>query len=70
MDKKISSEIINKRRRNMYVKIGVIFVLTISILTFIIYSLRTELSQEDIVISVVEKGNLDATVSATGKVVP
>jgi HlyD family secretion protein len=70
MDKKISPEMIRKRRRKLILQLSFAVVLIVAASVAIVHLLRSGISPDDIYTSVVDKGTIEITISATGKVVP
>jgi HlyD family secretion protein len=70
MDREIPKEVRTKERNKKiirYVVIGVVVVITVS---FLISWMRTGVRAKDLVFSTVDKGTIEVSVSASGKVVP
>ncbi|MDR1371607.1 MAG: HlyD family efflux transporter periplasmic adaptor subunit [Dysgonamonadaceae bacterium] len=70
MDIKISPEIIKQRRRKSVIQIAVIAVAAIAASVFLVRTLSTGISGDDIYTSVVDRGAIEISISAVGKVVP
>ena len=70
MDREISKEVQRKEQRKQFIKIGAIAVVLI-VLTVMVFSiLQTSLKRKDLNISTVDKGVIEVSVSASGKVIP
>lgn len=70
MDREISKEVQRKEQRKQIIKIGSIAGALIALVIFIISMLQTSLNRKDIHISKVDKGAIEVSVSASGKVIP
>lgn len=70
MDRKLSPEVIKKRKRKFILKLAFIGIATIMVMIFLVNILRSGISYDSIYTSEVDKGTLEISVSATGKVVP
>ncbi|CAK7066368.1 MAG: hypothetical protein PARBA_02529 [Parabacteroides sp.] len=70
MDREISKEVQRKEQRKQIVKIGSIAGALIALVICIISMLQTSLNRKDIHISKVDKGAIEVSVSASGKVIP
>lgn len=70
MDREISKEVQRKEQRKQFIKIGSIAGALIALVIFIISMLQTSLNRKDINISRVDKGAIEVSVSASGKVIP
>lgn len=70
MDREISKEVQRKEQRKQIVKIGSIAGALIALVIGIISMLQTSLNRKDIHISKVDKGAIEVSVSASGKVIP
>mgnify|MGYP000839710393 FL=1 len=70
MDREISKEVQRKEQRKQFIKIGSIAGALIALVIFIISMLQTSLNRKDIHISKVDKGAIEVSVSASGKVIP
>ncbi len=70
MDREISKEVQRKEQRKQFIKIGAIAGVLI-VLTVMVFSiLQTSLKRRDLNISTVDKGVIEVSVSASGKVIP
>ncbi|MCD7973715.1 MAG: HlyD family efflux transporter periplasmic adaptor subunit [Candidatus Azobacteroides sp.] len=70
MNRKLSPEVIKKRKRKFILKLAFIGIATIMVMIFLVNILRSGISYDSIYTSEVDKGTLEISVSATGKVVP
>ncbi|MFA5647897.1 MAG: HlyD family efflux transporter periplasmic adaptor subunit [Bacteroidales bacterium] len=70
MDRKIPKEVLQKEKRNKFIKTGAIVVTSIVAIVFIISLLRDSISLKNIHLSTVDSGTIEVSVSASGKVVP
>lgn len=70
MDREISKEVQRKEQRKQIIKIGSIAGALIALVICIISMLQTSLNRKDIHISKVDKGAIEVSVSASGKVIP
>lgn len=70
MDREISKEVQRKEQRKQIVKIGSIAGALIALVICIISMLQISLNRKDIHISKVDKGAIEVSVSASGKVIP
>ena len=70
MDREIPKEVQRKEQRKQFIKIGAIAGVLI-VLTVMVFSiLQTSLKRKDLNISTVDKGVIEVSVSASGKVIP
>lgn len=70
MDREISKEQRNREKRRMWMKWGGMVVVGIAAVIALMQLMQESLHERDIVFSVVDEGNIDVSVSASGKVVP
>ena len=70
MDRKISKEVQRKEQRKQLIKIGVVAGGLIVLIVVVISMLQTSLKRKDLNISTVDKGVIEVSVSASGKVIP
>lgn len=70
MDRKVSEEIIRKRKIRFYLKLGIIGIVFIVFFIILVNVLKASVSYNDIIVSEVDEGALNISVSATGTVVP
>lgn len=70
MDREISREVQKKEQRKQIMKIGVGVLVGIGIVSVVISFMQTSLNRKDLSLSVVDKGVIEVSVSASGKVIP
>lgn len=70
MDREISKEVRRKEQRKQIVKIGAGVGSIVLVVAVVISFLQTSLNRKDITISKVDKGVIEVSVSASGKVIP
>ena len=70
MDREIPKEVRNKERNKKMIRYGGIGVASIIVISVLISWMRTGLKRKDQVLSTVDKGTIEVSVSASGKVVP
>lgn len=70
MDREIPKEVRNKERNKKIIRYGGIGVVSIIVISVLISFLRTGVKTKDLVFSTVDKGMIEVSVSASGKVVP
>lgn len=70
MDREISREVQKKEQRKQIIKIASIAGAIIVVIVFVISMLQTSLDRKDLNISTIDKGVIEVSVSASGKVVP
>lgn len=70
MDREISKEVQRKEQRKQLIKIGGGVGAAIAVIAVIISFLQTSLNRKDLTISTVDKGVIEVSVSASGKVIP
>lgn len=70
MDREIPKEERNKERNKKIIRYGIIGVLSIVVISVLISVMRTGVKEKDMVFSTVDKGTIEVSVSASGKVVP
>lgn len=70
MDREISKEEQRKEQRKQFIKIGGGIAIAIALIAVIISFLQTSLNSKDLTISTVDKGVIEVSVSASGKVIP
>ena len=70
MDREISKEVQRKEQRKQFVKIGTIAGVLIVLAVMMFSILQTSLKRKDLNISTVDKGVIEVSVSASGKVIP
>ena len=70
MDREIPKEVRKKEQIKQLTKWGLIVVCSISAIVLVFSFIQTSLSKKNLVLSVVDKGSIEVSVSASGKVVP
>lgn len=70
MDREISKEVQRKEQRKQIIKIGGGVAIGIALIALVISFLQTSLNRKDLTISTVDKGVIELSVSASGKVIP
>lgn len=70
MDREIPKEVRNKERNKKIVRYGGIGVASVIVISVLISFMRTGVKTKDLVFSTVDKGTIEVSVSASGKVVP
>ena len=70
MDREIPKEVRNKERNKKMIRYGGIGVASIIVISVLISLMRTGVKTKDLVFSTVDKGTIEVSVSASGKVVP
>ncbi|WP_291529162.1 efflux RND transporter periplasmic adaptor subunit [Bacteroides sp. UBA939] len=70
MDREIPKEVRNKERNKKIIRYGGIGVAVIVVISVLISLMRTGVKTKDLVLSTVDKGTIEVSVSASGKVVP
>ena len=70
MDREIPKEVRNKERNKKIIRYGGIGVASIIVISVLISFMRTGVKTKDLVFSAVDKGTIEVSVSASGKVVP
>ena len=70
MDREISKEVQRKEQRKQFIRIGTAFGGFIVLIVVVISMLQTSLKRKDLNISTVDKGVIEVSVSASGKVIP
>lgn len=70
MDRKISADVLQKKKIKLYTRIGVLSVVAILVIVAVAYMLKPSISAAAIDTSVAERGALDVSIGATGSVVP
>ena len=70
MDREIPKEVRNKERNKKMIRYGGIGVASIIVISVLISLMRTGVKTKDLVLSTVDKGTIEVSVSASGKVVP
>ena len=70
MDREIPKEVRNKERNKKIIRYGGIGVASIIVISVLISFMRTGVKTKDLVFSTVDKGTIEVSVSASGKVMP
>ena len=70
MDREIPKEVRNKERNKKIIRYGGIGVASVIVISVLISFMRTGVKTKDLVFSTVDKGSIEVSVSASGKVVP
>lgn len=70
MDREIPKEVRNKERNKKIIRYGGIGVASVVVISVLISFMRTGVKTKDLVFSTVDKGTIEVSVSASGKVVP
>ena len=70
MDREIPKEVRNKERNKKIIRYGGIGVASVIVISVLISFMRTGVTTKDLVFSTVDKGTIEVSVSASGKVVP
>ena len=70
MDREIPKEVRNKERNKKIISYGGIGVASVIVISVLISFMRTGVKTKDLVFSTVDKGTIEVSVSASGKVVP
>ena len=70
MDREISKEVQRKEQRKQFIRIGTAVGGFIVLIVVVISMLQTSLNRKDLNISTVDKGVIEVSVSASGKVIP
>lgn len=70
MDRKIPKDILLKEKRKRWIKYGTVILSSIVVMAVIISLLRDSIPLKNIQLSSVDKGRIEVTVSASGKVMP
>ena len=70
MDREIPKEVRNKERNKKMIRYGGIGVASIIVISVLISLMLTGVKTKDLVLSTVDKGTIEVSVSASGKVVP
>jgi|GEM_PF-4100684 len=70
MDRKIPKDVLRKEKRKRGIKYGAVLLSSIVAIAVIISLLRDSISLKNIQLSAIDKGTIEVTVSASGKVMP
>lgn len=70
MDREIPKEVRNKERNKKIIRYSAIGVTAVVVISVLVSLIRTGVQKKDLVLSTVDKGTIEVSVSASGKVVP
>ena len=70
MDREIPKEVRQKERNKKLIRYGVSAAVVIVVISVLISVMRTGVKEKDVVFSTVDRGTIEVSVSASGKVVP
>ena len=70
MDREIPKEVRQKERNKKLIRYGIIGVAGVIVISLLISLMRTGVKEKDLVFSKVDRGTIEVSVSASGKVVP
>ena len=70
MDREIPKEVRQKERNKKLIRYGVSAAAVIVVISVLISVMRTGVKEKDVVFSTVDRGTIEVSVSASGKVVP
>ncbi|WP_370866275.1 efflux RND transporter periplasmic adaptor subunit [Bacteroides nordii] len=70
MDREIPKEVRNKERNKKIIRYSAIGVTAVVVISVLVSLMRTGVQKKDLVLSTVEKGTIEVSVSASGKVAP
>ncbi len=70
MDREIPKEVRRKERNKKLVRYGIVAVAAVVTISLLISLMRTGVREKDLVFSTVDRGTIEVSVSASGKVVP
>src|SRR5574344_844272 len=70
MDREISKQERSREKRKQLIKAGLVVGGVVAVIAVAVSFLQTSLKKEDLTFSTVDKGIIEVSVSATGKVVP
>ena len=70
MDREIPKEVRNKERNKKIIRYSAIGVTAVVVISVLVSLMRTGVQKKDLVLSTVDKGTIEVSVSASGKVVP
>ena len=70
MDREIPKEIRKKERNNKIIRFSAIAVTIVVVISILISLMRTGVKKKDIILSAVDQGTIEVSVSASGKVAP
>jgi HlyD family secretion protein len=70
MDREIPKEVLKKERNKRFMKYGSIGAVIVVCMALLISFMQSSVKRKDIVLSTIDKGTIEVSVSASGKVVP
>lgn len=70
MDREIPKEVRNKERRNRIIKYAVAVGAVVVVIAVVMSLMRSSVNRKDIVLATVDRGTIESSVSASGKVAP
>ena len=70
MDREIPKEVRQKERNKKLIRYGISAAAVIVVISVLISVMRTGVKEKDVVFSTVDRGTIEVSVSASGKVVP
>lgn len=70
MDREIPKEVRNRERNKKIIRFSAVGIICIAIISFLISFMRAGVQRKDLIFSAVDKGTIEVSVSASGKVVP
>jgi len=70
MDREIPKEVRNKERNKKIIRFSAIGIVCIVAISFLISFMRAGVQRKDLILSTIDKGTIEVSVSASGKVVP
>lgn len=70
MDREIPKEVRDKERRNRIIKYAVAVGAVVVVIAVVMSLMRSSVSKKDIVLATVDRGTIESSVSASGKVAP
>jgi HlyD family secretion protein len=70
MDRKLDSKTLRKQKMKFWVTISSVVIISVVILFMLAHLLRSGISGKDVYTSVVDKGTIEISIPATGKIVP
>ena len=70
MDREIPKEVRTKERRKQFIKYGSIIIVCFVGIFFLISFMRSSVNRKNLILSEVDRGTIEVSVSASGKVVP
>ena len=68
MDREIPKEVRNKERNKKIIRYSAIGVTAVVVISVLVSLMRTGVQKKDLVLSTVDKGTIEVSVSASGKV--